>query len=424
MSFRRTSRISLRWWSAIALTLSVACEGGVDRVTLTPPEPSRELVAPEISPDVEPPTVPRLEFEAIALPGLEQATDFAFLPGAGSELLVLSHDGGVFHLRLEGQRAVHIGTSRIDVYRDEGCGLLSLALDVAFADNGFVYLGRCIDARTSRLSRHRFDPNGALEDGEVEILSVSTDRDPPEDWHRLGSFGFEPDGETLWVLVGDHFIKDLAQDAAGPFGALLRIVPNREDGGAGHTAAAGNAFEGGAGDPRVFARGLRSPWRATRDSRGRFFVGDVGEWRREEVNVITRAGQNFGWPRFEGPCSSECDGFENPIASYGRSSDELYVLEDAETYPEGRRSVWVSDVYEQPSIDRYYGLFDGRVVFGDFFTGWVRALATDESGALVQDQFVGHLRRVSAWHTGRDGYMYALTHDGTLHRAIQALDAN
>ena len=70
--------------------------------------------------------------------------------------------------------------------------------------------------------------DGALGLGTItrpaEILTVSTPTAPEEDWHRFGSLGFEPDGETLWVLLGDHFVRDRAQDTATPFGSLLRIV--------------------------------------------------------------------------------------------------------------------------------------------------------------------------------------------------------
>lgn len=364
-------------------------------------------------------TTPRLRFEPIPLPGVEDATDFAFLPGTDDELLVLSLTGGVHHLRLDGGGARALGTAQIAIFRDEGCGLHSLVVDPQFTDNGFVYTTRCVDLRESSLTRHVFKPGAVLEAGEVEILRVTLDRDPPEYWHRFGSFGFEPDGRTLWVLLGDHFVRENAQDPTTPFGSLLRIVPNRTPEGSGHTAAPGNAFDAGTGDPRVYAYGLRSPWRGTRDRQGRFFIGDVGEYGREEVNLVSAAGQNFGWPRYEGACTEDCEGLTNPLTSYGRSSEEPYVFDDPDTIPQTRRAVWVGDVYENPSAQRYYGLFDDRVIFGDFYTGWVRALRVDGEGQRVEDLPVGHLASISAWHTGPDGYMYALTLDGTLHRAVQ-----
>lgn len=371
--------------------------------------------------DAAAPETPRLTFDAIGLPGVDRATDFAFLPGTPDELLVLSLTGVVHHLRLDAEGARALATTELVVYRNEGCGLHSLAVDPLFVENRLIYLTRCLDIRRSSLTRHVLEPSGVLAEG-ADVMVVSLDQDPPEYWHRFGSFGFEPDGETMWVLLGDHFVRQGAQDSSNPFGSLLRIVPERSSGGSGYRAAAGNAFEAGAGDPSVYAYGLRSPWRGTRDQRGRFFIGDVGEYAREEVNLVSAAGQNLGWPRHEGACSESCEGLTNPLTTYGRSSEEPYVFDDPDTNPQTRRAVWVGEVYEDPSVQRYYGLFDGRVVFGDFYTGWVRALRVDDAGALVDDIPVGNLTSISAWHTGPDGFMYALTHDGTLHRAVQVLE--
>jgi hypothetical protein len=80
----------------------------------------------------------------------------------------------------------------------------------------------------------------------------------------------------------------------------------------------------------------------------------------------------------------------------------------------------VGQAYE-PELDRYFGLFTDAVLFGDFFTGWVRRIEVDEQGELISDRSVGHLPRVTSWKTGNDGYMYALTLDSRLHRATQVV---
>jgi len=353
-----------------------------------------------------------LRFVPIDLPGVSSATDFAFLPVPGLELIVTSLDGAVRHVRLSGGDARLLAQARLPVHRNEGCGLHSITLDPDFASNAALYLTRCLSARASALTRHVFEPARVLAAGELTILEVSTQAEPPEQWHRFGSIGFEPDGMTLWALLGDHFFRNSAQDTQSLFGSVLRIVPDRAGAAAGFTAASGNA----AGSPAAYATGLRSPWRGTRDQYGRFFVGDVGEYDREEVNLVVHAGQNFGWPVHEGPCVADCTGYDQPLTSYGRLPDERYVIDDSEALPGRSRSVWVGDVYEGSAIERYGGLLDGRVPFGEFYTGWVRTLAVDGEGALVDDRFLGHLPEVTAWHIGPDGYAYALTFDGTLHR--------
>ena len=407
------------WQPRIALLalLAGACSEGSpgDSTRLNP----AELLdgEAETEPSGPAPEAPGLSFEGIDLPGVAAATDFAFLPSSRGnsgplELLALSLTGEVHHLMLGRDQALGLGTTTLPVYLEGGCGLHSIALDPSFAQTGQLYLTRCLDTRSSRLSRHTYDVDTVLAPGEEDILTVSTPSDPLENWHRFGSFGFEPDGETLWVLLGDHFFRDGAQDTSAPFGSLLRIVLQPPGSATAYVSAPGNALD----TPPIYAHGLRSPWRGTRDRRGRFFVGDVGEYRREEVNLVTHAGQNFGWPAYEGPCTGAC-AFDDPLTHYGRTLEDRYVLEDPDAASGTGRAVWVGEVYEAPSRDRYSGLFEGKVVFGDFFTGWVRLLAVDAEGRLSEDVLVGHLPQVTSWHTGPDGYMYALTLSGTLYRA-------
>jgi glucose/arabinose dehydrogenase len=56
--------------------------------------------------------------------------------------------------------------------------------------------------------------------------------------------------------------------------------------------------------PEIYASGLRVPWRFSFDRlTGLLVVGDVGEHRYEEIDIVGRrqlAGANFGWPIFEG----------------------------------------------------------------------------------------------------------------------------
>ena len=369
------------------------------------------------------PARPELVFPSLQLPNASGVTDFAFVPGSDDELLVLEHRGTVIHYRLDaGSSISELGRTTIsDLFFDEGCGLLSLVFDPEFEDNRFLYISRCQRQTVSRIARFEFDSIEGLPATEVAILDVEAPL-AEEDWHRFGSMGFEPDGKTMWALMGDSFVRQLAQDASHKAGSLLRIVPNRDPNAAGYTPAAGNAFSDPLdGDPSIYARGFRSPWRGTLDRFGRFWVGDVGLITREEVNLVERPGQNFGWDRYEGACASDCEGLTNPLTAYGRASDEPYVIDDPATEPATKRAVWVGQAYHSDQ-DRYHGLFDDSVMFGDFFTGWVRRLEVDPSGALVSDTLVGHLTQVTSWKTGPDGFMYVLTLPGGLHRATQVLN--
>jgi len=370
------------------------------------------------------PEVPELAFEGAQLPGASNVTDFGFIPGTEDEILVLLHSGSVVHYQLAAAGGfVELGRATLtDIFYDEGCGLLSLAFDPDFESNRFVYLSRCKEQTVTRIARFELDEIQNLPATEVDILSIEADV-AEEDWHRFGSMGFEPDGETMWALVGDLFLRELAQDTQQKAGKLLRFEPNRDPEGSGYEPAAGNAFDDATeGDASIYAYGLRSPWRGTRDRFGRFWIGDVGLYTTEEVNLVLSAGQNFGWDRAEGPCVTDCDGVTQPLTHFGRLSDEPYVLDDPLTEPSSKRAVWVGEAYHSEA-DRYYGLFDDAVIFGDFFTGWVRRLEVDDEGELVGDELVGHLTQVTSWKTGPDGYMYLTTLPGMFYRAIQVTES-
>jgi glucose/arabinose dehydrogenase len=249
---------------------------------------------------------------------------------------------------------------------------------------------------------------------------------------------FEEDDKTLWALVGDHTDRFNGQNVETVQGGLIRIVPSREPGVGGYEPATGNMIDlyeadGGMGGttarwtteptPELYAYGLRSPFRGTRDQLGRFWIGDVGEEKFEEVNLVSEAGQNLGWKLFEGPCEKNCDGFVNPLAFYGRG-DHPYAEDDPDTAPATKRSIWLGEIYENPAIDRYAHLMDHVVPFGDLFTGWVRGIQADESGKVTMDQFLGHLEGVVSWRVGPDGYAYVLTLDGVLYRVLLDPEAN
>ena len=345
-----------------------------------------------------------LSFESVRLSGSSSTVDFRFVPGHDDELFVLGHNGDLYHYRLSGQTATLLASAKIpNTLQAKGCGALSFALDPKFDENHFIYVGRCVDLVTTTLSRYSLESFADLGATEVEILKLTLPWDRDE-WHRFGSIGFESDGETLWVLVGDMFFPEYAQDPTKKNGKLLRIVPSRDPDVGGYSQARGNAFEpGGDADPDVYIYGIRSPWRGTRDKFGRFWIGDVGHQTREEVNLATEPGQNFGWEASEGPCTENCEGKRDPVLHYGRS--------------EGK-AVWVGDLYENVTTDRYYGWFTDNVFYGDFYGQWIRAVQVNEHGSVLENRVVGTLGEVTQWRAGPDGYMYALTLPSYLYRAL------
>jgi glucose/arabinose dehydrogenase len=99
-----------------------------------------------------------------------------------------------------------------------------------------------------------------------------------------------------------------AQDITNICGKVLRLNPANGQGYASNPFATGDLT---ANQSKVYAYGLRNPFRFTvrpgtgspnlaDGNPGALYLGDVGWSTYEEFSISTGAGQNFGWPCYEG----------------------------------------------------------------------------------------------------------------------------
>lgn len=391
---------------AIVALLMLACSEPAVKSTGTP---SDHLDATEAA-------VFPLSLEELSIDGEpELGTVIRFVPDR-SELLLLTQTGRVLRYALaDGEFSLLDEVQLPHVAGYDDCGLVSMAFDPAFADNGFVYFGHCTSGTSSSVTRYTWqgDALDSMLGSEVEVLAVGAPASQ-RPWHNVGAIGFDRTG-ALWAQLGEKTIQMNAQDPSNKLGKLVRVLPDPEAPG-GHRPAPDNAWPDDATrDPDVFALGFRSPWQGTYDAaHDRWLVGDVGADNIEELNLVTRAGQNFGWPTAEGPCNTEmvgdgCAELTDPIAHYLHALRGRYVEEDAETVPTTDRAVWVTGpLGALDEDDPYDGRLAGRFLFGDMFTGWVRLLAIDDDGSVSFDELIGHLRFATSWAQGPDGYLYGI----------------
>lgn len=367
-----------------------------------PPAPDMEPMLPE------PPAPLALRFEAVVQDsGALRLTDIVFLPGTDGELLVADKDGEVIHMRLDSgtASASRLGSFGVPApYNPSDSGLISIALDPAFEETRWVYVGRSLDRETNAIIRYTFDASAydAIVESGVEIIRVHAEGSP-QPWHNIGSIGFTDDG-YMWAVFGDKKFREAAQDPMLPLGKALRFTPLPEGG---YRPAPDNPFADGSGHPAVWAVGLRSCWKA-HFWRDRLFISDVGRDIAEEINMLARGGENFGWGIQEGdvcPDDVDCSGFDRPIAFYHHEVGQ-WVLDDVDARPNSRRSAWVGAVYRRDAFDRYEGRWNRTILFGDFFLGFVRGVRADDPG---ETWHVGHLQRLSAMAQGPDGYFYVTT---------------
>ena len=186
-------------------------------------------------------------------------------------------------------------------------GLLGVAVDPAFADNGYVYVYYTrADTAGHRVVRLR------EVDGRGVEPTILLDEPNPTGaaFHNGGNLHFGPDG-YLYLSLGENHDSGLAQRLDTPLGKILRIDaadgrappdnPFYDDG----DPASGN-------DDRIWALGLRNSFDFTfHPGTGEIFATENGPQCDDEINRIER-GANYGW-RPESTCDDPHDGFTSPL---------------------------------------------------------------------------------------------------------------
>ncbi len=295
-------------------------------------------------------------------------------------------------------------------------GLLGVAVDPLFTTNKFIYLfytannnSGCgtpnygtttysaVNQKVNRVSRF------VLADNDTVALSselILVDRMPARGTnHNAGDVHFGKDG-YLYISIGDGGTdwtgsgsgggNDSARDKNVLTGKILRVT---RDGG----IPADNPFTG-AGTARcnvngthvgtdhcqeTYAWGLRNPFRFAMDPNAastRFFINDVGQGAREEIN-LNQSGADYGWNCREGSVGNSTSGKCNPTPpnmvgpyfDYGRSAGSGGLAVGGCSSITGG-AVVPNGIWPAP--------WNGRYLFADYVCGGVFGIdATTSPGA-------------------------------------------
>lgn len=336
--------------------------------------------------------------------------DLEFLPGQGGESIAITQDGNVHYLR---NNFTSLGSVTIPVtFAGDERGLLNVAADPLYASNHFVYFYYSVAGASPTLNRvEQYEVNVDVAGGTFSLnnpqVIIEFAMPPGATRHNGGSLIFLNQDQLL-IGVGEGEIAANAQSLANPLGKIHRILPRRP--GPGFDNPPDNPFIGTVGaQESIFSLGLRNPFTLVRDGVGRLIAGDVGAGLFEEINSINR-GANYAWPSCEGPCEPPNPSFIDPIHGYFHDDTTFYDEDPLPNIP-GGRSIIVSTVYEG---DQYDGFLTGKLIYNEFFGGWVRCLTLGAGGEVTEDQHLTHLEGLTGLHTNpADNLLYGISLGGS-----------
>ncbi len=181
-------------------------------------------------------------------------------------------------------------------------------------------------------------------------------------------------------------------------------------------------------DRRVFAWGLRNPWRFFIDPKtGLLWIGDVGETEREEISVGS-SGMHFGYPFIEGNLDQS---MENGELRLDMMCDENFAPPrpcTAPVYDYGHDQGQSVTGGVIPSGCGWSNAFGGKTyyLFADYAQNWLRALEVRPDHKGVVSATPADFAKVSGGpasiRQGPDGAIYVVYYgSGTLTR-IAPLD--
>lgn len=263
-------------------------------------------------------------------------------------------------------------------------GLLGLAFDPNYTNNGFFYVNYINTSGNTQISRFKVNgnnPNKAIKGSEKFILQIQQ----PYSNHNGGCLRFGRDG-FLYIGMGDGGSggdpQNNAQNPASLLGKILRI--NIHSGSDPYRVPASNPFVDSASYRKeIWALGMRNPWRFSFDAlNGALLIADVGQGDWEEIDMQlakSKGGENYGWRCYEGNHTYNTGGCL-PQSNY---VSPVYEYQHAGVT--GDCSVTGGFVYR----GKKYKSLSGNYFFTDYCSGIIRTLTHSNGVYTKTDVFTG-----------------------------------
>jgi len=388
--------------------------------------------------------------KTILTEGLDEPMELAILP---DERVLFVERKGAVKLYTPGTEEIkEIAKLSVSTVYENGNvaedGLLGLALDPGFSENGWIYMFYSPSGDDPKNVLSRFHLDGDVLDLSTErvLLEVPVQRD--ECCHTGGSITFDAVG-NLYLSTGDNTNPhatgygpmderpgrepwDAQKSSANTNdlrGKILRITPQADGS---YTIPEGNLFAEGTPQtrPEIYTMGHRNPFRISVDQRtGFLYWGDVGPDAsqdsldrgpagHDEFNQAREAG-NYGWPHFVAD-NKAYNHFDFAAQSSGAKFDvarpvntspnntgltELppaqpayiwYSAGPSEDFPllgSGGRSAMAGPVYYREDFSEaarpFPNYYDGKLFIYEWMRGWIMTVTMEEAGDIVSmDRFM------------------------------------
>lgn len=249
-----------------------------------------------------------LPFRVQRVATFDQPWALAFLPDGR---LLVTEKGGTLQLSAQ-DGAVQPVTGIPKVYARGQTGLHDVAISPHFAQDQTIYLSYVAPTAGGgalTLARARLDTaTSAPRLQGLQVLWHQTQ--PARSGHPGSRIAFSPDGQHLFLTVGERQDSDTAQDPDMARGKILRM---NLDG----TVPADNPMaDAGGVRALTWSTGHRNPYGLAFAPDGTLWEHEMGPRGGDELNRI-EAGKNYGWP----------------IVSMGRHYSGLPIA-DHDTHPE------------------------------------------------------------------------------------------
>jgi glucose/arabinose dehydrogenase len=291
-------------------------------------------------------------------------------------------------------------------------GLLGLAFHPQFPQDPRFYVNYTTKSLSqgirTKIAEFRLGKDSNVVDRATERILLDISQPYPN--HKGGHLAFGPDG-FLYIGLGDggsgNDPRDNAQHLHTLLGKMLRIDVNDRQEALPYRIPPDNPFVGKV-DARaeIWAYGLRNPWRYSFDAvTGQLYVGDVGQYDREEIDVI-RKGGNYGWRRMEGSICTpgvnpSCDqtGLEPPIFDYPTRSGHVVIG---------------GNVYRGTSIPGLCGAY----LYGDYGSGNLFALRYDGRTVTAHTTLLETHRHITSFGEDQQHELYLVDYQGEILKII------